>query len=362
MPRQYRSLAALILVCVTAFASGQTAAPTAAPTASTPLGNAPTGKAEMPSDPAALLELVAKKNGLQNAGTDPLHIKATYQWLDDKGSVKQTGKIDEIRVSDKKYKLTYSGPGFNQTDYSTDAGLFRVGDQNWPDDPLFAAHSSLYPQFPSAEAIRKGKLGTETKILGAAHLNCVTLAGITGPPSASTIYCLSPTAPILRLRETFFGARQSLYNSIVSVGDSYVAQDLTYLEVGRPSVRIHLDSVNAVRRSDESLFAPPDGANKIPRRVPAAALKTALKVLFSPSPEYPSSMASDNLQGNVLIEGVIGTNGKIVASRILTGPPILKQTALGAARQWIFEPVLLQGEPVEVVLDIVINFRSSSRR
>jgi hypothetical protein len=48
--------------------------------------------------------------------TVPLHIKATYQLLEDKGVVTETGTFEEFRVSDKKYKLIYSSPSFNQTD------------------------------------------------------------------------------------------------------------------------------------------------------------------------------------------------------------------------------------------------------
>ena len=58
----------------------------------------------MPADPAELLALASKMNGLQNAGTEPLHVKATYQLLDDKGDVKETGTFEEFWVSDKKYK------------------------------------------------------------------------------------------------------------------------------------------------------------------------------------------------------------------------------------------------------------------
>jgi TonB family protein len=352
-------LFALVLVVLRGF--GQTAL-AQQPAAQTPPAQSAPAKVEMPSDPAALLELAAKKNGLQNAGSEPLHIKATYQLFDDKGGVKETGTIDEIRVSDKKYKLTYASPSFSQTDYSTDAGLFRVGDQNWPSDPLFAAFNSLYPLLRSKGAIDKVKLGTETKTLGTTTLNCVTTVDPRGSFfDYDRLYCLSPNAPVLRLVETFHGASQSMYNSVASVGGVYVAQDATYLEVGKQLVRIHLNSINAVPKLDEGIFAHPASAMKIPRRITALPATVLPKLLYAFPAELPDTTMADRLQGDVIVQAVIGTDGKVVSARILSGPPILKQAALGAIRRWIFEPVSLNGEPVELSIEFDNNIRRPER-
>ena len=47
-------------------------------------------------------------SGITN--TVSLHTKATYQLLENKGVVTETGTFEEYRVSDKKYKLIYSSP------------------------------------------------------------------------------------------------------------------------------------------------------------------------------------------------------------------------------------------------------------
>ncbi len=306
----------------------------------------------MPSDPAELLALAAKKNGLQNVGSEPLHIKATYQLLNDKGAVKETGTIDEIRVSDKKYKLTYTSPSFNQTDYSTDAGLFRKGDQNWASYPLFVAHNSLYPWFPTIDGASKAKLGTETMALGTAQLNCITLASDQGLFSYSGRYCFDQKAPVLRLVEEFHGASQNMYNSVASVGGVYVPEDTTYLEVGKPLVRIHLDSVNAVHKLDEDVFTHPQDAVKIPRRLVTA--KTGPKLLDSFPPEIPSNSLAD--QGNIVIQAIINADGKVVGARALSGPAILTQAAVGSAQRSIFEPFRVDGEPAELFVEFDYSF------
>ena len=56
----------------------------------------------MPSDPAALLELAKKKNGLRNVGSAPWHLKASYEVLDDTAGIEETGSFEEFWVSEKK--------------------------------------------------------------------------------------------------------------------------------------------------------------------------------------------------------------------------------------------------------------------
>lgn len=121
-------LLALVVVVFRGF--GQTPATATQPPAQNQSAAPTTATVEMPSDPAALLELAKKKNGLRNVGSAPWHLKASYEVLDH-GVAEETGSFEEFWVSEKKLRITYTSRGFNQTLYSTHAGGFRVGDQNW---------------------------------------------------------------------------------------------------------------------------------------------------------------------------------------------------------------------------------------
>jgi len=342
-----------ILLAAASCALGQTPAPTPTSAPADQTSPAQTAAEPMPTDPAALLTLAAKKNGLQNVGTEPLHIKATYQLLDDKGAVKETGTIDEIRVSDKKYKLTYSSPSFSQTDYSTDAGLFRVGDPNWPSYPLFAAHNSLYPFFPTGDVVSKFKLGTETRTLGAAQLICIKVLNAKDIFPYLGLYCLGPNVPVLRLVEKFHGASQILYSSLSEMGGAYVPKDTTYLERGKPLVRIHLNSVSVVPRIDVGVFTHPESATKIPRRLTTLPIRAWPKLL---NRIQPDAAQGDHLEGDFVVQVVVGADGKVISARPLSGPPILRQAALDAVQRWIYEPIRVNGEPAEAVLEFEIDF------
>jgi len=311
----------------------------------------------MPSDPAALLALAAKVNGLQNAGTEPLHIKATYQVIDDKGGVAETGTFEEIRFTAKKYKLTYSSPSISQTDYSTDAGLFRVGDSKWPDSRAVAARDILYPAFPSSEMIGKSRIKTEERKVGNTQLKCVTLdPAKAGAIGYHDVYCFSSAAPILRTVELGHGIVGIVYNGIVAVRGAYIAGDASSSLVGKLRVRVHLDVLNAMPHEDESVLTPPPGTAPITRRAWVGAGAMGNKIVRKAAPEYPAIARAAKIQGTVLLEAVIGKDGRIVEARAIGGPPMLQQASIDAVRKWVYEPYLLDGEPIEVETEINVVF------
>jgi protein TonB len=62
------------------------------------------------------------------------------------------------------------------------------------------------------------------------------------------------------------------------------------------------------------------------------------------------------VQGSVLLQVFVDTDGGIRDLRVLSGDPILVSAALEAARQWRFKPYLQNGQPVETQAKIMVNF------
>jgi protein TonB len=59
----------------------------------------------------------------------------------------------------------------------------------------------------------------------------------------------------------------------------------------------------------------------------------------------------------VEFEAVIGKDGTIEDLKLLRGHPLLVKAALDAVRRWRYQPTLLNGEPIEVVTEITVNFK-----
>jgi protein TonB len=74
------------------------------------------------------------------------------------------------------------------------------------------------------------------------------------------------------------------------------------------------------------------------------------------APVYPPIAQSANVQGVVILETVIGVDGKVQDARILRSIPLLDQAAMDAVKQWEFTPTLLNGTPVPVIMTVTVQF------
>jgi len=80
------------------------------------------------------------------------------------------------------------------------------------------------------------------------------------------------------------------------------------------------------------------------------------KLLFGPRPAYPRIAIITRTQGTVRIQAVIARDGTIKNLQLIGGPPLLVAVAMEAVKQWRYKPTLLNGDPVEVITVIDVNF------
>jgi protein TonB len=58
----------------------------------------------------------------------------------------------------------------------------------------------------------------------------------------------------------------------------------------------------------------------------------------------------------VKLYALIGKDGTIQTLNVISGHPLLAPAAVEAVKQWIYQPTLLNGNPVEVETEIDVNF------
>ena len=54
---------------------------------------------------------------------------------------------------------------------------------------------------------------------------------------------------------------------------------------------------------------------------------------------------------------VIGKDGRVVRETLVSGHPGLAPAAVEALHQWVYEPTLVNGKPVEVVTEVLVPFQ-----
>ena len=83
----------------------------------------------------------------------------------------------------------------------------------------------------------------------------------------------------------------------------------------------------------------------------------AAQALYQPSPVYPPLATMARVQGTVVLQAIIGTDGTIKDLKVLSGHPLLVRAALDAVKTWRYQPTLLNTEPVEVLTEINVTFK-----
>jgi protein TonB len=86
------------------------------------------------------------------------------------------------------------------------------------------------------------------------------------------------------------------------------------------------------------------------------------KLVKQVPPVYPEAARQAGTSGIVRLGVVITKEGRVRDIRVMTGPGRdLDAAAMQAVSQWVYQPTLLNGEPVEVVTTVDVNFASSGQ-
>jgi TonB family protein len=83
----------------------------------------------------------------------------------------------------------------------------------------------------------------------------------------------------------------------------------------------------------------------------------APKKLLDVKPEYPENLKTAKVGGVVVMEAVIGIDGTTKDVQVMSSPePDLGNAAVEAVRQWQFSATLLNCTPIEVRMQVMVNF------
>jgi TonB family protein len=80
------------------------------------------------------------------------------------------------------------------------------------------------------------------------------------------------------------------------------------------------------------------------------------KAISLPAPEYPEIAKQAKASGSVTVEITVDETGHVIEARAVSGHPLLQAAAVSAARQSVFAPTKLSGEPVQVSGALIYNF------
>jgi TonB family protein len=83
-----------------------------------------------------------------------------------------------------------------------------------------------------------------------------------------------------------------------------------------------------------------------------------LKLIRQVKPSYPEQAKAQGIEGVVVLSAVVQKDGTVGNVTVMSGAhPLLAAEAENAVRQWRYQPSRLNGEPVEIVTTLEVDFR-----
>jgi TonB family protein len=128
------------------------------------------------------------------------------------------------------------------------------------------------------------------------------------------------------------------------------------------------DLLATVRETDEHLNILVDKSGIItvvldnagtPQRIRVGGNVQQANLMQKVQPLYPLQAKQDHVQGKVQFTVLIGKDGHVQNVDLVSGEPVLADAAKEAVEKWVYKPTLLNGQPVEVVTQVDVNFTLS---
>lgn len=295
------------------------------------------------SDLASWIHKESALNGLQSKGVTPWHIVVSYDQFDEDGDNIHSGTFEEFWAGPGKYKRIYRSDNFNQVDYATSRGLFRRGDQRWPDAAESQVRTAVIDPFSYAATLQGLHVRNVQRSFSGYDLECALIENKSTRIGDPTQYCFEPEGSILRYTHGF-GWNQTTYNKIISFQGRNVALDVDVTDGGKPYLRLHVETIESLSNVNDADFSPPpDAVGPLGGRVSDVR---PVPVNISSRPNWPASLRAKHF--TVKLKIVIGKNGRVASIQPVSGPPKAYKGCVNAVRRWVFKPYLVLGKPVEV--------------
>jgi TonB family protein len=325
----------------------------------------PTVRPDSIKDPRALLSAVAPFYDFANPALKPWHLRASYQIYDVTGKPLSEGTYESWWVSPKVYRSTWVRGGSSRTVWgAADGKKFEKDDGEALHLFELEFPEQLMDPLPEKSEIDSKDNQFERHMVrtGKVKMPCVAISKRLGNSlgyQEDARYCFDPSNAIL--------VAKTIANEIgVNYGDfaRFQGLNLSRLLVERVDDRdlltAKITAVSGLDAGDAALIPPADAKpDEIVRHGIPAKLMLGLRT-GGVLPEYPEKAKADHLTGRVMMEAVIGKDGRIHNLEVLSSPgPVLSESASKAVGKWEYKPYLLHGEPVEVRTTVYVNYAMS---
>jgi len=316
----------------------------------------------LPKDPREMLAAAAPLYNFKDPAMKPWHLKGTYQHFDLDGKPGAQGTYEYWWTSPMVYRSSWTRSGATRTEWHTDDG--KAVYQATGERLFYIEHQLeelLFSPVPEMSKLDAASVEFERDQLqiGKIKFPCAKVKLRMHPDGKSPLhpgapsgqYCFDSSAPVLRI-ERPFNSYFVEFDRLAKSQSKILAQEITITDGLHKLLTLEVGIPTSLPKDDPALN-PSAGAESLKvEDLPAGSAQGMLvKKAF---PVYPSQAKYARISGTVILDAMIGMDGRVKDIRVLSTPSgTLSGAAEDAVKQWQYSPYVVDGKPQEV--NTIIN-------
>jgi TonB family protein len=345
---------------------------------------------ESATGPAAILARAWPFYDFTSASVKPWHLKASYQLYDAEGRHPQEGVFEYWWASPDLSRSTWTRIGLKHTDWHMANGHLSYESEGSPISLFeYKLEAALIAPLPRARDLDPGASRLELKSENGDR-TCLTILPADGtgapaggetlpqssPPESTSLdsgqrekgpyptYCFEAEAPVLRSVYSFERVLTQ-FTKVRQTQGRFLAHGVVISEGNHKLLSATVDVVEPISLTDPALEPPPSAAKTEVfvdrdvslRDVQLGQNETRGMLVKRVEPEYPPEARKAGIDGTVVLEAMIGTDGRIHDLRVISAPAAsLAASSFAAVSQWEYRPYLLKGRVVPVQTTVTVTF------
>ena len=115
-------------------------------------------------------------------------------------------------------------------------------------------------------------------------------------------------------------------------------------------------STAAVSEGDGDLVVAPPDEDALPKFGEYVYVEELPEAVTKVQPIYPDLAREAGVDGTVLVQALVGKDGKVKDTKVVKSIPMLDKNAADAVKQWVFKPALSNNKPVAVWVAVPVKF------
>jgi TonB family protein len=321
---------------------------------------------ELSKDPRGMLAAALPLYDFGAATMSPWHFKGSYQLYDESGDPTQQGTYEYWWQSPKVYRSSWNRGNATRTEWHTQDGktVYKATGERL----FYFEHNLekfLFSPVPDPATLASAgiEINADQLEIGKTKLPCAEIKArmrsdgttpmLIGVPEGD--YCFDTAMPVLRI-EYLFHSVSVEFNKLAKTQGRFLAADITVADGRHRLLTFNAGTADGIPNGDAALVPPADATPMEAEEGTLSPSQSKLeKKVF---PVYPQAAKATHAGGVVLLDAMIGKDGRVRDVRVLSTPSRwLVSASEDAVGKWQYAPLVVDGQPEEVNTIIVVFFR-----